>query len=296
MATRIYRPDFAVDLRRVSATSKAIRLDGGTNPHIWWPSQTPTGPGTLSVGRVDRAELHCEAWGPGASWLLEQVPRLVGADDDPESFEAPDGPIRDLARRGGIRRFGRTDRYFESMLENVLGQRVQTVAAHESLRALVRSFGEPAPGPHEMTMFPSPERVAAMGYHEFHRFNIERKRADIIIGLAKRANRLEEVADLSIEDGYRRLQAFRGVGIWTASNVMGAARGDADAIPIGDFHVKNLVSWALAGEPRGTDERMIELLEPYRPHRGRVLELLKGAGVEAPRYGAKLSIMDIRKR
>ena len=58
---------------------------------------------------------------------------------------------------------------------------------------------------------------------------------------------------------------------------------------IGDFHIPNMVCWALAGEPRGTDERMLELLEPYRGQRGRVIRLLELCGVKAPRYGPRLA-------
>ena len=58
---------------------------------------------------------------------------------------------------------------------------------------------------------------------------------------------------------------------------------------VGDAHLPNLVAWALAGEPRGTDERMLELLEPYRGQRGRVLRLLELCGIRAPRYGPRVA-------
>jgi 3-methyladenine DNA glycosylase/8-oxoguanine DNA glycosylase len=67
------------------------------------------------------------------------------------------------------------------------------------------------------------------------------------------------------------------------------AFGDADAVSVGDFHVPHLVSWALAGEPRGTDERMLELLEPYRGARALVIRLLESSGISAPRYGPRLA-------
>jgi hypothetical protein len=40
---------------------------------------------------------------------------------------------------------------------------------------------------------------------------------------------------------------------------------------------------------RGTDERTLELLEPYRGQRGRVIRLLELAGFKAPRFGPRLS-------
>ena len=99
---------------------------------------------------------------------------------------------------------------------------------------------------------------------------------------------------MSVPDAYRRLLAFRGIGMWTASAVLGEALGDPDAIPIGDYHIPNTVSWALAGEPRGTDERMVDLLEPYRGHRHRVVRLLHLGGFSAPKYGPKTAPRNIR--
>ena len=71
------------------------------------------------------------------------------------------------------------------------------------------------------------------------------------------------------------------------------ALGDQDAVSVGDFHLPSLVTFALAGEPRGTDERMLELLEPYRGWRALVVRLLELSGIRAPRYGPRLSLRRI---
>jgi len=92
------------------------------------------------------------------------------------------------------------------------------------------------------------------------------------------------------EAARRRLRALPGIGPWTAAEVTALALGDPDAVSVGDFHLPHVVSWALAGEPRGSDERMLELLEPYRGHRGRVLRLLQLAGITAPRFGPRMPL------
>jgi 3-methyladenine DNA glycosylase/8-oxoguanine DNA glycosylase len=135
--------------------------------------------------------------------------------------------------------------------------------------------------------------MAEIPYWQLHELGIERKRADVLSFVAKRANRLEEICTMPKEAAYARLTAFPGVGPWTAANVMGTALGDADAVPVGDFHIPNMVAWALAGEPRGDDQRMLELLEPYRGQRGRVIRLLKSSGIHAPRHGPKTAIRSI---
>ena len=70
---------------------------------------------------------------------------------------------------------------------------------------------------------------------------------------------------------------------------MGArAFGDPDVVSVGDVHLPSTVSWALAGEPRATDERMLELLEPFRGQRGRVVRWIESAGIQAPRFGPRM--------
>jgi 3-methyladenine DNA glycosylase/8-oxoguanine DNA glycosylase len=71
------------------------------------------------------------------------------------------------------------------------------------------------------------------------------------------------------------------------------ALGDADAVPVGDLHLPHLVSSALAGERRGSDQRMLELLEPYRGHRGRVIRLLVAGAPGPPRFGPRLPLNPI---
>ena len=59
---------------------------------------------------------------------------------------------------------------------------------------------------------------------------------------------------------------------------MGFVLGDPDAVPTGDLHLPHEVAWALAGEESADDARMLELLEPFRGHRFRLLRLLLAAG------------------
>ena len=92
-----------------------------------------------------------------------------------------------------------------------------------------------------------------------------------------------------------RLRALPGMGHWTAAEVALVALGDPDAVSVGDYHLPHVVSWALAAEPRGTDERMLELLEPYRGHRARVLRLLMSGGVVPPRRGPRLPLRDVAR-
>jgi hypothetical protein len=50
---------------------------------------------------------------------------------------------------------------------------------------------------------------------------------------------------------------------------------------------------ALAGEPRGDDARMLELLEPFRGHRGRVQRLLEVSGIHPEARGPRRPLRSI---
>jgi 3-methyladenine DNA glycosylase/8-oxoguanine DNA glycosylase len=247
---------------------------------------TDEGAATVTLS-VDKDVITSTAVGPGAEVALAEVPRMLGLDDDPTEFPIVAGPLRDLHRSHHGLRLGSTGRVFDSILPTILGQRVTTDEARLSYRRLCRSLGEPAPGALGLTLPPRPEVLAGMSYEEFHAFGVERSRAQILIEVARRASRLEEVITMDRPEAIRRLSAVRGIGPWTIAQVMGVAWGDRDAVPRGDFHLPNTVAWLLAGEPRADDDRMEELLEPFRPQRRRAMILIKLSGVKAPRYGPK---------
>jgi 3-methyladenine DNA glycosylase/8-oxoguanine DNA glycosylase len=276
--------DLSASLRGLD-TAKVVRVDDG-----WVAMETVDGPATVHVTARDSV-LSAQAWGRGGAALLETLPRLLGLDDDPDAFQPPPGVVHDLHRRNRGMHLGSTGSVWPVLLPTIIGQVVAGKEAKRSYRSILRDLGDPAPGPRpELHLPPDPARVASMSYEELHRHGVERKRAVVLIEAARRIRRLEEIIDLDRDQAERRLRAVRGIGSWTAGIVMGVAYGDRDAVPVGDYHLPNTVAWALAGEARGTDERMIELLEPYRPYRRRAVMLLKQGGVEAPRYGPRRAL------
>ncbi|HEX2851175.1 MAG TPA: hypothetical protein VHN98_11500 [Acidimicrobiales bacterium] len=272
------------------APAALVRADG-----VWRATHTPAGPATVVVDEV-AAGVRVRSWGPGAGWALEHAEKLVGlADVTAGEFfgrVARRHPlVADLARRAPGLRVATTGAVVERLTTAVLEQKVVSADARASYRRLVWRYGSPAPGPGAavgLRLPPRPDVLARIPSHAFRPLGVEAKRADTVRRVAANAARMEECTSLPLVEAYRCLQVLPGVGPWTAAEVAATALGDPDAVSVGDYHLPNLVAWALAGEPRADDARMLELLEPFRGHRGRVIALLEGAGLSAPRYGPRM--------
>jgi 3-methyladenine DNA glycosylase/8-oxoguanine DNA glycosylase len=288
----VVRPRLPVDLR---LTLAPLRRGPGDPTNLiersgaWWrATRTPRGPATARYS-AEGGGIRIAAWGQGAEWCLEAAPELLGARDSLEGF-SPTGLVAELHRRFPGLRIPRSRAVFEALLPSILEQKVTGREAHNAFAAIVRAFGEPAPGPVPLRLQPSPEAVAVTPYWAFHPLGVERKRTAAVQMAASRASRVEETLTMAPAEAHRRLQALPGVGPWTSAEVAIVALGDADAVSVGDFHLPHLVSYALTGERRGTDERMLELLAAWPGHRGRVLRLLTRSGRYPDRRGPRMAV------
>jgi hypothetical protein len=301
---------------------------------IWRTSLTPEGPGTLRVAPARAASpeaapgalrpeatlgapppeatfgarppgatpgagavtvIRAAAWGPGAAWLLRELPALLGGDDDRAGF-APAHPVlcELSARHPGVR-VGRSGRVLEALVPAVLEQKVVGVEARRAWRYLLLKFGDPAPGPAPagMRVPPPPAIWRRIPSWEWHRAGVEGVRARTIIGAAEVAGRLEEIVTMPSGPADRRLRSLPGIGVWTSAEVRQRACGDADAVSVGDYHLPSAVGWALAGRVVD-DAGMLELLAPYAGHRHRAARLVELGGIRPPRRGPRMSVRDYR--
>jgi 3-methyladenine DNA glycosylase/8-oxoguanine DNA glycosylase len=303
---RDWHAPFPLDIRLVLAVHRrgprdpAFRIDAAGA--VWRTSLTPAGPGTLRVtarpaaaGGAAATVVSAAAWGPGAGWLLETLPAMLGADDHPESF----APVHPLLRRLALRyrgvRVGRSCRVLEALVPAILEQKVVTLEAQRAWRLLLTRFGQspPGPAPAGMRVFPPPAFWAALPSWEWHRAGVEGVRAATIAGAARVAGRLEEIVAMTAGEADRRLRALPGIGPWTSAEVRQRACGDADAVTVGDYHLPGAVGWALAGRVVD-DAGMLELLAPYPGHRYRASRLVELSGARPPRRGPRMPVRDYR--
>jgi 3-methyladenine DNA glycosylase/8-oxoguanine DNA glycosylase len=249
---------------------------------------TASGPAAIRLA-ADGRTIMADAWGSGAELALEAVPDLAGLSDDPGLLVPHHPLVRELQRRLTGLRLPRTGRLVAALVPAVTEQKVTAGEAHGAYVSLVRKLGEPAPGPVPLLLPPAAVHLASLPYFEFHPLGLERRRAEILRRIGRLGPDIEALTALPADAARAQLQSISGIGPWTSAEATRVAFGDPDAVSVGDAHLPDLVGWALAGEPRADDARMLELLEPYRGQRARVVRLLEAARIKIPRFGPRFA-------
>ncbi|WP_435879966.1 DNA-3-methyladenine glycosylase family protein [Streptomyces clavifer] len=286
-------------LRRGPADPTYRALPDGS---FWRATRTPAGPGTLRVSAAPGGQVSAVAWGPGAQWLLDGLPGLLGADDDPDAFR-PRHRLVAVARqrRPGLRLL-RTGLVMESLIPSVLEQKVTTDEAYRAWRLLVRTHGTPAPGPADgpfgtygLYVMPDARTWSLIPSWEWHRAGVDAKRSATILRAVRVVRRMEEAASMELPEAMARLELIPGIGPWTAAETLQRSNGAADAVTVGDLHLPGIVGYALAGNRSADDEEMLSLLAPYEGQRHRAARLIMLSGHIPPRRAPRMTPRDIAR-
>lgn len=299
VATR-YAPPHRVVLRLVLGTL----AQGRTDPTIrrdadgWWLTLRLTS-GLATLLLRERADaVEARAWGPGAEEAIAGVPALLGGHDDDSAFEPGRHPlVARLHHETPGLRLARTGRILPALVPSVLGQKVTGIEAKAAWRQLVTRHGDPAPGPAPLGMRVVPTAAAwrRIPSWEWHRAGVGPQRSDTLMRVFAVADALERCASVSPAEAGRRLRTVVGIGPWTVAETLQRTHGDPDAVSVGDLHLCKRVGTALIGR-RVDDDGMLELLEPWRGHRQRVVRLIEAAGIGYERHGPRLAIPEHRSR
>jgi 3-methyladenine DNA glycosylase/8-oxoguanine DNA glycosylase len=280
----------SLDLRKTLAPLNGVFRDG----NWWYTARTVEGPATLRVTRTV-STLDGEAWGGGADRLLGRLAGIGGLEDRSDTFITGHPVVSELHRMNPGLRFAVTRDVFAQLVVAIVGQKVTGTEAGRAMAGLRRVFSDPAPGPAAGLMLPpDPERIAGARYWDLHPLHLEKKRAETLINAARKASLIESLAGVGAGVAAKTLLTLPGVGPWTVAETLARSHGDADQVPVGDYHIKNIVVYHLTGRPRGTDQEMLELLEEFRPHRGRVVRLLHQLG-HAPKFGPRSTPRNITR-
>lgn len=303
-AQTVYRPVEPVD----ALGNLRVLVRGQGDPtslvepdRFWQGCRTPQGIATMLVTQ-SRDGVRVRAWGPGAHWIIERAPELLGRGDDWSGLDVSRHPLlREARRRNPGLRLVRTNRVFDALVPAIIEQRVTGKEAFFAYRTLVRRHGEAAPGPigvvpPGLMAPPSAERWLRIPSWQWHAAMVDPARAKRVVHAARFASSLERT--LSLGRGSERLTAalrsLPGVGVWTAAETTQRSHGDEDAPSFGDYHLAHRVGYALTGH-RLDDDGLRAVLEPWRGQRQRVVRLVCAAGVREPRRGPRMTVQDHRR-
>lgn len=287
-STRAWRPSWSISLdatlgplTRGPRDPVCRRLRSG---EYWLTGSTSIGPGSLHL-RTAEGQVIGQAWGTGATWLLDRLPLMLGAADEPGDFQPdPAGLVGRQWRRWRHRwRVPKTGLVWQTLVLAILEQKVTGIEAQRAWFALCRDHGTPAPGPvpSGMSIVPDPTAVRLIPSWWWRRHGVDHSRASTLLSVAR-----SWPADPSLS----RLGRFPGIGPWTVAEVACRAFGDADAVSVGDYHLANNVGYALDGAHRSTDTEMLQLLSPFAPHRYRAVRMIELSGISAPRRGPRMAL------
>ncbi|WP_442951264.1 DNA-3-methyladenine glycosylase family protein [Paenarthrobacter sp. Z7-10] len=274
----------------------------------WLAFNTPDGPATLRLRVIAaQAAIQAQAWGPGAAAALAAAPGLLGHDDDWSEFDEPDFAatlpriVIEARRRHRFLRLPSTGRMVDALIPAVLEQKVTTIEARRGYRYLLRKYGSAAPGaypggpaPSGLLVAPSAQQWCRVPSWEWHQAGVGPQRSATVMRALRSAAALERLSGQDAVRAAAMLQTIPGVGRWTAAETTQRTHGDPDSVSVGDYHLAAYVGWALIGRPVD-DAGMLELLEPWRGHRQRVVRMLVLSGFRKPSFGPRMTIQDHRR-
>jgi 3-methyladenine DNA glycosylase/8-oxoguanine DNA glycosylase len=242
-------------------------------------------PVVLTLRPRSRTEIEVRLEGEGAEAVRPLVPAICGALDEPDAIlplTAALPRLHSLCRRQRLVRLPRVPWLFEMALGTVLQQRVDFGSAAASYRELSLRHGERAL--RGLLLVPTAAKLASLPSFAYREANIDGQRERTIRALAAAAPALEALVAAPAR-AREVLEAIAGFGPWTVASLLGWGLGDADAVPTGDYWLPHVVSNAMIGKARSSDEEMLRLLEPYRPQRFRLVLVLYASGFGAQRFG-----------
>jgi 3-methyladenine DNA glycosylase/8-oxoguanine DNA glycosylase len=208
---------------------------------------------------------------------------IAAIDDDPTEFFAMvrgHEVLGPLARRADPR-LATTPTIFESLASAIIEQLVTGFEARASIGRLWRLAGAPV-GETGLVAAPTAAAVRRVPMWRMHALGIGSRRAATLHHAAGRGDAIERLRSVPPDQAMTKLETLPGVGPWTSNAVARDAFAWSDAVPVGDFHAPFDIPPALGGpadltrdDPAAADRALLEVLEPFRPHRARVVLLLE---------------------
>ena len=233
-------------------------------------------------------------WGEAADEALGTLHALLGLHDNPRMEWGNVALNRRLKPVLGTHLLRSPFASYE-LLSHIIQQQIAWRDAARIWWRLVDTVGEPAPGPFGLKMPLHFNQMRSVSHTTLQRCGITEKRIVTLREVGRLGHRIDDWLAESQETFSKRLQTLPHMGPWTVNHVLAVSMGYPDVVVPGDYTLPHTVAWALAGEHRGTDQRMYALLEPFTGDRWRLVRLLWALNITAPRRGPRMASSQVRR-
>jgi DNA-3-methyladenine glycosylase II len=187
--------------------------------------------------------------------------RLAAADPTMGALIERIGPI-DVATRLKRRSEERPADAYGALLRAIVGQQLSTKAARTIYRRVCELFGG---------VTPSPEQLLAASEGDLRAAGLSGRKVEYIRDLATHVLdgelELDRLGDLSDEEVVAEIVAVRGLGQWTAEMFLLFHLERPDVLSGGDLGIRKAIQNEYGLDAMPTPQRVLEIGEPWRPHR-----------------------------
>ena len=168
----------------------------------------------------------------------------------------------DIATRLRRRKEERPADAYGALLRAIVGQQLSTKAARTIYLRVLDLFGGTTP---------SPEQLLEASEEELRGCGLSGRKTEYVRDLARHVlsgelelDRLEELGD---EQVIEEIVAVRGLGRWTAEMFLLFHLQRPDVLSGGDLGIRKAIQVEYGLEEMPTPTRVLEIGEPWRPHR-----------------------------
>lgn len=168
----------------------------------------------------------------------------------------------DLATRLSRRKEERPNDAYGALLRAIVGQQLSTKAARTIYLRVVDLFGGSTPTP-EQLLDASEEDLRGCGLSG-RKTEYVRDLAAHVLGGELELDRLGELGD---EEVIEEIVAVRGLGRWTAEMFLMFHLERPDVLSGGDLGIRKAIQVEYGLEEMPTPTRVVEIGEPWKPHR-----------------------------
>jgi len=186
---------------------------------------------------------------------------LAAADPTMAALIERIGPI-DIATRQQRRNEERPVDAYGALLRAIVGQQLSTKAARTIYLRVVELFGGTTPSP-EQLLEAKEEDLRGAGLSG-RKTEYVRDLASHVLGGELELDRLDELGD---EEVIEEIVAIRGLGQWTAEMFLLFHLERPDVLSGGDLGIRKAVQVEYGLGEMPPPKRVIEIGEPWRPHR-----------------------------